>query len=37
MHPETKAMLDKILRMLRDEGERKTFAYLRKLLKKGTY
>lgn len=37
MHPETKAMLDKILKMLRDEGERKTFAYLRKLLKKGTY
>lgn len=37
MHPETRAMLDKILRMLRDEGERKTFAYLRKLLKKGTY
>ena len=37
MHPETKAMLDKILKMLRDEGERKTFVYLRKLLKKGTY
>ena len=37
MHPDTKAMLDKILRMLRDEGEKKTFAYLRKLLKKGTY
>lgn len=37
MHPETKAMLDKILRMLRDEGERKTFAYMRMLLKKGTY
>ena len=37
MHPETKAMLEKILRMLRDEGEKKTFAYMRMLLKKGTY
>ena len=37
MHPETKAMLDKILQLLREEGESKTFAYLRKLLKKGTY
>lgn len=30
-------MLEKILRMLRDEGEKKTFAYMRMLLKKGTY
>mgnify|MGYP000117862783 FL=1 len=37
MHPETKACLDKILRMLMEKGERKTFAYLRKLLKDGTY
>lgn len=37
MHPETKAMLDKILLMLKEKGERKTFAYIRKLLKKGTY
>lgn len=37
MHPETKAMLDRILSMLRDEGEQKTFAYIRKLLKQGNY
>ncbi|MCI8454907.1 MAG: catalase [Lachnospiraceae bacterium] len=35
MHPETKAMLDRILRMLRDKGERHTFAYVRHLLKIG--
>ena len=37
MHPETKEMLDKILMMLKDKGEKKTFAYIRELLKKGTY
>lgn len=37
MHEDTKAMLDKILLMLKNEGERKTFAYIRKLLKQGTY
>lgn len=37
MHPETKAMLDKILLMLKEKGERKTFAYIRWLLKRGTY
>lgn len=37
MHPETKEMLDQILKMLKDEGEKKTFAYIRKLLKRGTY
>lgn len=37
MHPETKAMLNKILLMLKEHGERKTFAYIRKLLKEGTY
>jgi len=37
MHPDTKAMLEKILLMLRDQGEKKTFSYLRKLLKKGSY
>ncbi len=36
MHPETKDLLDRVLRMLMEEGERKTFAYLRYLLKKGT-
>ena len=30
MHPETKACLDKILLMLKEKGERKTFAYIRK-------
>lgn len=37
MHPETQAELEKILIMLDKKGERATFAYLRKLLKKGTY
>ena len=37
MHPETKAMLDKILVMLKEKGEKKTFAYIRKLLKQGNY
>lgn len=37
MHPETKAMLEKILLMLKEKGERKTFAYLRWLLRKGEY
>lgn len=37
MHPETKAMLNKLLLMLKEHGERKTFAYIRKLLKDGTY
>ena len=37
MHPRTKEMLEYILLMLKDQGERKTFAYLRKLLRKGDY
>lgn len=37
MNPETKALLEKILMMLKDRGEEATFAYLRKLLKRGTY
>lgn len=37
MHPETKAMLEKVLKMLETEGERKTFSYLRRILKKGEY
>lgn len=32
--PETSALLEKLLIMLRDEGERKTFRYIRKELKK---
>ena len=37
MHPETKSCLDKILLMLKEKGERKTFAYIRKLLRDGDY
>lgn len=37
MHPETQAFLESILRMLKERGEAVTFAYLQKLLKKGTY
>lgn len=34
MHPNTEALLEKLLIMLRDEGEEKTFEYIRKLKKK---
>ena len=37
MHPETKECLDRILLMLKEKGERKTFAYIRKLLRNGDY
>lgn len=37
LHPETQALLEKLLLMLRDQGEEETFSYIRKLLKKGTY
>lgn len=30
LHPNTKALLEKLLQMLRDEGEEKTFEYVRK-------
>lgn len=33
IHPETSAALEKLLRMLAEEGEEKTFAYLRQLVK----
>ena len=33
MHPNTQRELEYVLTMLRDEGEEKTFAYLRRLLK----
>lgn len=33
MHPQTQRELEYILTMLRDDGEEKTFAYLRRLLK----
>ena len=37
MHTETRAELEKILIMLKQRGEKTTFSYLRKLLKKGNY
>ena len=37
IHPETRALLEKLLLMLRDEGEEAAFACIRELLKKGTY
>lgn len=33
MHENTEAMLNKLLEMLRDEGEEKTFAYIRRMKK----
>lgn len=36
IHPKTKAQLEKLLTMLAEEGEEKTFAYVRSVvLKKG--
>ena len=37
IHPETRALLERVLVMLSKKGEAVTFAYLRSLLKKGTY
>ena len=37
MHPETRAQLLYVLKMLAAKGERYTFRYLRHLLKKGSY
>ncbi len=37
MHPETQRLLERILMMLKVRGEQKTFAYLRRLLRKGVY
>ena len=34
MHPETIALLEKLLQMLAEEGEKKTFAYTRKIVMK---
>ena len=31
IHPETSALIEKLLTMLRDKGEKKTFAYIRRL------
>ena len=37
MHPETMRLLEKVLIMLRDKGEKATFAALKKLLRRGSY
>lgn len=37
IHPETRALLEKLLKMLAVKGEDETFRYMRYLLKKGTY
>ena len=34
IHPETQALLEKLLKMVRDEGEDAAFAYLKELLQK---
>ena len=33
LHPDTRALLERLLCMVRDEGQDKTFAYIRRLLK----
>lgn len=37
IHPETRALLEKLLLMLKEEGEEAVFAYLRELLRRGSY
>ena len=37
IHPETRALFEKLLTILKDEGEDAAYAYIRKLLKKGSY
>ncbi len=37
IHPDTRRLLVKLLTMLSKKGEKRTFAYLRKLLEKGEY
>ncbi len=37
MHPETRALVERLLIMLRDEGEEKTFALIREMLRKKDY
>lgn len=35
IHPETSALLEKLLKMLAKQGEEKTFAYIRRLIRRG--
>ena len=37
IHPETRALLEKILVLLKERGEEAAFVYLRKLLRRGDY
>ncbi len=37
IHPQTRALLERLLKMLAVYGEDKTFAYVRHLLRKGSY
>lgn len=37
IHKDTRKLLETLLYMLRDEGEKNTFLYMRQLLKKGSY
>lgn len=37
IHPETRALLEKVLIMLKDRGEEPVYRYLKELLKKGSY
>ena len=37
IHPDTRALLERLLIMLKDRGEKETFRYLRELLKQGDY
>ncbi|RGY97811.1 DUF5662 family protein [Clostridium sp. AM58-1XD] len=37
IHPETRKLLEKLLLMLKVKGEGDTFAYIRRLLRRGTY
>lgn len=37
IHPDTRVLLETLLHMLKEEGEEKTFAYIRILLKKEEY
>ena len=35
IHPETRKLLETLLYMLKEKGERETFRYIRKILKEG--
>ena len=37
IHPETRKMLEKLLVMLSQKGEKRTFQVIRRLLKEGSY